>query len=94
LQENAKALYRRGLARSRLGQLDESKQDLVAAAKLEPNNKDIRREIQVVKEKLENSNKKLKAAFGGLFHKVGRSTSLHGDDIGLEKEGGRREGKN
>lgn len=46
-QANAKALYRRGVARSHLGLLDEAKADLLAAAKAEPNNKDVRRELQV-----------------------------------------------
>lgn len=35
------------MARSHLGLLEEAKGDLLAAAKAEPNNKDVRRELQV-----------------------------------------------
>lgn len=69
-QTNSKALYRRGVARSNLGLLDEAKEDLLEALKTEPNSKDIRREIATVKEKIAATKKAEKKAFGGFLNKV------------------------
>jgi hypothetical protein len=44
LQDSAKALFRRGTARSHLGELEEARADLVAACKLAPADKGIREE--------------------------------------------------
>lgn len=72
VQNNSKALYRRGLARSRLGLLDEAKEDLMGALKFEPNSKEIRKEIQTIKERLAETKKLEKKAFGGFLNKVSR----------------------
>lgn len=72
LQNNSKALYRRGVARSHLGLLDEAKEDLMAALKFEPNSKEIRKEIQTIKERLAETKKLEKKAFGGFLNKVSR----------------------
>ncbi|CAB1102792.1 unnamed protein product [Ectocarpus sp. CCAP 1310/34] len=47
--DNVKALYRRGVARRHTGMVDESKSDLMAAYKLDPNNKAVRKELQLLK---------------------------------------------
>eukprot|EP00744_Colponema_vietnamica_P010353 GILI01014639.1.p1 GENE.GILI01014639.1~~GILI01014639.1.p1 ORF type:complete len:482 (+),score=182.79 GILI01014639.1:106-1551(+) len=67
---NMKALYRRGLARSSYGLLEEAKSDLLEAARLEPSNRDVRGELEKVKKRMEEAKKKEKAAFGGLFGKA------------------------
>jgi len=67
---NIKALYRRGLARLKLGMLKEAKEDLMAAYKIDPGNKDVRKALASLKEALAESKKKEKAAFGGFFNKV------------------------
>jgi peptidylprolyl isomerase len=67
---NLKALYRRGYARLKLGLLKEAKEDLMAAYKLDPKNKEVRKALAAVKEAHADSKKKEKAAFGGMFDKV------------------------
>ena len=67
---NIKALYRRGLARMKLGLLKESKEDLMAAYKIDSGNKDVRKALSSLKEAMAESKKKEKAAFGGFFSKV------------------------
>lgn len=67
---NVKALYRRGLAKMNNGSLKEAKKDLLAAFKVDPKNKDIRKAIATLKESLANIKKKEKATFGGIFNKV------------------------
>jgi len=69
-KENIKALYRRGLARLKLGLLKEAKEDLMAAYKVDPANKDVRRALQQLKEAAADSKRKEKEAFGGFFGKV------------------------
>lgn len=68
--ENVKALYRRGLARGKIGVLDLSKKDLMAAFKLDPDNKSVRIELKRLKEAEAAAKAKEKAQFGGLFSKV------------------------
>lgn len=67
---NIKALYRRGLARLKLGLLKESKEDLMAAYKIDNTNKDVRKALQQLKETTAAAKQKEKAAFGGFFNKV------------------------
>ena len=69
-KDNIKALYRRGLARLKLGLLKEAKEDLMAAYKVDPANKDVRRALQQLKDSVAESKKKEKEAFGGFFGKV------------------------
>lgn len=75
---NIKALYRRGYSRLRAGFLDEAKEDLMAAYKIDNSNKDVRKALAQWKEAVAESKKKEKATFGGMFSKV---------DIYAEKKG-------
>lgn len=75
---NIKALYRRGLARLKLGLLKEAKEDLMAAYKIDSANKDVRKALAELKEAAAETKRKEKAAFGGFFNKV---------DIYKEKKG-------
>lgn len=52
---NVKALYRRGLARSRMGLLEEARADLLAAFKLDPDNKPVKVEIAKLKKALKEA---------------------------------------
>jgi peptidylprolyl isomerase len=70
LASNVKALYRRGLARMKLGLLKEAKEDLMAAYKIDAVNKDVRKALTQLKEAVAESKRKEKAAFGGFFNKV------------------------
>ena len=73
--KNVKGLYRRGLARGRLGMSEEALQDLKAALEVDPDNKPVATEIAKVKASIAAARKKEKAAFGGMFGK----TSLYDD---------------
>jgi len=68
--ENVKGLYRRGTCRLRLGLLDEAKVDLMAAFKLDPENKPVKTELAKLKKAIKDAKAKEKATFGGLFNKV------------------------
>lgn len=67
---NVKALYRRGLARMRLGLYKEAKADLMDAYKVDESNKDVRKALKQLKEEVAKSKEKEKAAFGGFLGKV------------------------
>ncbi|ETV75657.1 peptidyl-prolyl cis-trans isomerase [Aphanomyces astaci] len=69
-KNNVKALYRRGVALLHGNDLDRAKEDLTAAAKLDPQNRDVRRELVVLKEKLAEAKVVQKGVYGGLFNKV------------------------
>ncbi|CAN0042842.1 unnamed protein product [Ectocarpus sp. 6 AP-2014] len=77
--DNVKALYRRGVAKRHTGMVDESKSDLMAAYKLDPNNKAVRKELQLLKAAMKESKEKAKSVFGGLFGKV----SMYDDKEGV-----------
>ena len=66
----AKALYRRGVARGHMGLLDEAKDDLQKAARLEPKNRAVRLEFQRLKEAAAEQKKSQKTAFNAVFDKV------------------------
>ena len=62
---SVKALYRRGQARLQLGELDGAKADLMDAAKREPQNREVRKELESLKAKQAERKAEEKAAFGG-----------------------------
>jgi tetratricopeptide (TPR) repeat protein len=72
--DNVKALWRRGEARMQFGMLGEAKKDLVAAAKLDPKNKTIRKTYAALKKKVADAKAVEKKQFGGLFGKVSMYT--------------------
>ncbi|CEG39850.1 peptidyl-prolyl cis-trans isomerase [Plasmopara halstedii] len=79
---NVKALFRRGVGRMYTNDLDRAKEDLLAAGKLDPSNRDVRREIDVLKRKMKETREKEKMVFGGLFGKV----SMYEDKSVIEAE--------
>jgi len=79
--DNVKALYRRGLARSRMGLLDEAKSDLMTAFKLDPENKPVKVEIAKLKKSLKAAKEKEKATFGGMFSKMGSMYDDKADNV-------------
>ncbi|EPR59296.1 peptidyl-prolyl cis-trans isomerase [Toxoplasma gondii GAB2-2007-GAL-DOM2] len=76
--ESSKGWYRRGVARMAVGQLDEARHDFVQAAKLDPKNVEIRRELEKCKKKIEEVRAKEKSAFGNIFKKVDLYTEKQG----------------
>ncbi|KAE8876842.1 hypothetical protein PF005_g4013 [Phytophthora fragariae] len=79
---NVKALYRRGVGRMHLNDLERAKEDLLAAGKQDPTNREVRRELEVLKKKMKDARQKEKAVFGGLFGKV----SMYDDKSEVETE--------
>ncbi|PFH33404.1 peptidyl-prolyl cis-trans isomerase [Besnoitia besnoiti] len=76
--ESSKAWFRRGVARMAVGLLDEARRDFVQAAKLDPKNVEIRRELEKCKKKLEDIRQKEKSTFGNMFKKVDLYTEKQG----------------
>jgi len=64
---NVKALYRRGKSLSIRNEFEKAKEDLVEAAKLAPNNKEIRQEYEALKNKIGLWKQKEKELFSGIF---------------------------
>ncbi|KAI9995225.1 hypothetical protein PInf_012275 [Phytophthora infestans] len=79
---NVKALYRRGVGRMHTNDLERAKEDLLAAGKLEPANREVRREFEVLKKKMKDARQKEMSVFGGLFGKV----SMYDDKSVVEAE--------
>lgn len=67
---NIKALYRRGLARMKVGLHKEAKADLMDAYNVDNKNKEVRKALAQLKEAAAAAKKKEKDAFGGCFGKV------------------------
>ncbi|CBZ53099.1 Peptidylprolyl isomerase D (Cyclophilin D),related [Neospora caninum Liverpool] len=76
--ESSKGRFRRGVARMAVGLLDEARHDFVQAAKLDPKNVEIRRELEKCKKKIEEVRAKEKSAFGNIFKKVDLYTEKQG----------------
>jgi tetratricopeptide (TPR) repeat protein len=65
-----KLLYLRGAAYAKQNQFPEAEADLKLAAEVDPNNKDVARELRNIKAKVRAIVEKEKKAFGGFFNKV------------------------
>lgn len=66
-EERAKALFRRGMARAALKDLDEAQKDLHQAQKLVPEDKAVEAELKKVQAKRDELKKKQQKAFGKMF---------------------------
>eukprot|EP00899_Mesostigma_viride_P023140 jgi/Mesvir1/400/Mv11291-RA.1 len=66
---NVKALFRRGRARRLLGQTEEARADLTAAAALAPNDSGIKAELQLVRAEEAEAYRQQKKVFGGFLGK-------------------------
>ena len=79
---NSKALYWRAVANKKSGNFAEAKNDIVAAVKLEPKNKTLRKEYEEIKKVALESKKKEKAAFGNMFKAMG---TMYSEKAEVEK---------
>lgn len=81
----AKALFRRGVARSHLGLVEDAKSDLLAAAKLAPKDRAIRGEYERVKTLAASQGKAQKGVFASAFDKVDlfadKPTNVHAPSL-------------
>jgi len=92
--DKAKALYRRGLARSlawrkkvEMGDLDKAKDDMTEALKLDPSNKDVRRELNFLREKEREATEKQKKIWSNTLAR-GLDDGEDEGQGGLSSEGG------
>ena len=68
--KNIKALFRRGKCNSQLGALDEAKADFDQILAVEPDNRDVQRELHALKARFREHDKKEKKRFAGMFDKL------------------------
>eukprot|EP00871_Galdieria_phlegrea_P005712 jgi/Galph1/628/GphlegSOOS_G5428.1 len=66
-RNNVKALFCRGRARMKLGDFQGAKEDLMQAAKLQPQNKDIRNELEELQKRMVKYGKQEKATYRAMF---------------------------
>lgn len=85
---NAKALFRRGVARHALGQSEAAAADLTAALRASPDDAAIARELAAVKRTLAEERRAGASLFKGLVDKAGRENGLFGDDDNPEGDEG------
>ena len=78
-EQNTKALYRRGVARTNIGDFKDAKKDLMICYDADNSNKDVRKALTALKTKAAEAKKKEKATFGGIFGK----TSLYDEKAGV-----------
>eukprot|EP01137_Pigoraptor_chileana_P020726 Opistho-2@83482 len=64
---NVKSLYRKAQASRSLGELDVAHDALVAAAKIEPSNRDVRAELDVVRQERKKLREKERRVYGGML---------------------------
>jgi len=70
--DNVKAMFRRGVCRAQLPRfLDEARDDLTAALKAEPNNRDAREQLAKVKQQLKEFKQQEKERMAAMFSKEG-----------------------
>jgi len=81
---NVKALFRRGTAHMSNGSLEEAKSDFTAALEVDPSNADIKKQMQVLRTKMQEAKKKEKAAFGGMFSKASLYDEKAGPELPVE----------
>jgi hypothetical protein len=80
--ENVKALYRRALAALELHDYVEARRDLVAAARLQPANRDVRKKLGECKEAADAQSKKERALMRRMMSGAGGSSHADGGDAG------------
>ncbi|KAE8685079.1 Peptidyl-prolyl cis-trans isomerase FKBP65 [Hibiscus syriacus] len=72
---NVKALYRRARAYIQLTDLDLAEFDIEKALELDPNNREVKLEYKVLKEKMKDYNKKEAKFYGNMFAKMNKMES-------------------
>ncbi|PIA25735.1 hypothetical protein AQUCO_10800020v1 [Aquilegia coerulea] len=74
--QNVKALYRRAQAYIQLVDLDLAELDIKKALEIDPNNRDVKLEYKVLKEKMKEYNKKDAQFYGNIFAKMSKLETL------------------
>jgi len=79
---NVKALFRRGAAYSASGQFPNAKKDLKGAYEIEPKNKAVHQEMQLLKKRIQKSKQQEKKIYGKMFAK---GVDIYDDKVGVQK---------
>jgi FK506-binding protein 4/5 len=78
---NIKALFRKGSCLVDLDEWDEGQRSLERAAELDPNNKDVKRELLRLKKKRQEQDKKDKQFFSTIFQKLAKEGTKQQQDL-------------
>ncbi|KAK3182799.1 hypothetical protein Dsin_030085 [Dipteronia sinensis] len=76
---NVKALYRRAQAYIQLADLDLAEFDIKKALEIDPDNRDVKLEYKILKEKMKEYNKKEAKFYGNMFAKMNKLGSVESD---------------
>lgn len=91
--KNAKALYRRGVARHALGQTDEALTDLLAARQNAPGDPGIAQEVAAVKDTIRKEKRAQGQIFKGFVDKAAKSGGIYEEDIHGKDAASKAEGQ-
>ncbi|CAL9193566.1 70 kDa peptidyl-prolyl isomerase-like [Musa acuminata AAA Group] len=86
---NVKALYRRAQAYMHLCDLDLAEQDIKKALEIDPDNRDVKMEYKILKEKVKEYNKKDAKFYSNIFAKLskpGQMEANKANTVGLPKQ--------
>ncbi|XP_010247134.1 PREDICTED: peptidyl-prolyl cis-trans isomerase FKBP62-like isoform X1 [Nelumbo nucifera] len=83
---NVKALYRRAQAYIQLADLDLAEFDIKKALEIEPNNRDVKLEYKVLKEKVKEYNKKDAKFYGNMFARMSKLEQLEANKGAAKQE--------
>ncbi|CAL9747576.1 unnamed protein product, partial [Musa acuminata subsp. burmannicoides] len=86
---NVKALYRRAQAYMQLADLDLAEVDIKKALEIDPNNRDVKLEYKILKEKVREYNKKDAKFYGNMFAKMSKLEPV--EPNGGSRTGSKRE---
>ncbi|OAY51239.1 peptidyl-prolyl cis-trans isomerase FKBP62 [Manihot esculenta] len=78
---NVKALYRRAQAYMQLVDLDLAEMDIKKALEIDPDNRDVKLEYKILKEKVREYNKKDAQFYGNIFAKMNKNASAKQDPM-------------
>ncbi|WOL14423.1 hypothetical protein Cni_G23203 [Canna indica] len=78
---NVKALYRRAQAYMHLCDLDLAEQDIKKALEIEPDNRDVKMEYKILKEKIKEYNKRDAKFYGNIFAKLNKLEQMDGNNV-------------
>ncbi|MCD7464916.1 Peptidyl-prolyl cis-trans isomerase fkbp65 [Datura stramonium] len=84
--KNVKALYRRAQAYIQLVELDLAELDVKKALEIDPDNRDVKLEYKVLKEKIKEYNKKDAQFYGNIFAKMNKLEQAKSASAGAKNE--------
>lgn len=84
--KNVKALYRRAQAYIQLVDLDLAEQDIKKALEIDPNNRDVKLEYKILKEKVREYNKRDAQFYGNMFAKMNKLEHSRTAGMGAKHE--------